>query len=121
MLYDQTGLPWVKPSPNMPDLESALHYGGTCLFEGTNVSVGRGTTMAFQVLGAPWLDPERVIARLDTTALRGVDVQATTFTPVAPTDGKYPGMALRGVQLRVRDRTAYDPTRPRSPCWPRFV
>ncbi len=67
--------------------------------------------MAFQVLGAPWLDPERVIARLDTTALRGVDVQATTFTPVAPTDGKYAGIALRGVRLRVRDRNAYDPTR----------
>ncbi|HXG97472.1 MAG TPA: DUF1343 domain-containing protein [Gemmatimonadales bacterium] len=111
MLYDETGLPWVKPSPNMPDLESALHYGGTCLFEGTNVSVGRGTTLAFQLLGAPWLDPERVIARLDTTALRGVDVQPTTFTPVAPTDGKYAGVALRGVQLHVRDRNVYDPTR----------
>src|SRR6266568_5078566 len=109
--YDETGLPWVKPSPNMPDLESALHYAGTCLFEGTNVSVGRGTTLAFQVLGAPWLDPERVIARLDTMALRGVDVQATTFTPVAPTDGKYAGIALRGVRLHVRDRNAYDPTR----------
>ena len=111
MYYDQTGLPWVKPSPNMPDLESGIHYAGTCLFEGTNLSVGRGTTMAFQVIGAPWLDPGRVIARLDTTALRGVEVRATTFTPIAPTDGKYAGIALRGVQLRVRDRNAYDPTR----------
>jgi len=111
MYYDQTGLPWVKPSPNMPDLESGIHYAGTCLFEGTNLSVGRGTTTAFQVIGAPWLDPGRVIARLDTTALRGVEVRATTFTPIAPTDGKYAGIALRGVQLRVRDRNAYDPTR----------
>jgi uncharacterized protein YbbC (DUF1343 family) len=111
MFYDQTGLPWVKPSPNMPDLESALLYPGTCLFEGTNVSVGRGTTTAFRVLGAPWLDPERVIARLDSAALRGVDVRATLFTPVAPTDGKYAGMALQGIELRVRDRQVYDPTK----------
>src|SRR2546428_7691872 len=62
MLYDESGLPWVKPSPNMPDLESALHYPGTCLFEGTNVSVGRGAPRAFQVIGAPRLDPP---ARVD--------------------------------------------------------
>src|SRR3989454_3328144 len=56
LFYDQTGLPWVKPSPNMPDIESALLYPGTCLFEGTNVSVGRGTATAFRVLGAPSFD-----------------------------------------------------------------
>jgi len=111
LFYDQTGLPWVKPSPNMPDIESALLYPGTCLFEGTNVSVGRGTTTAFRVLGAPWLDPERVIARLDSVALRGVDVRATRFTPIAPTDGKYAGVALQGIELRVRDRQVYDPTK----------
>jgi uncharacterized protein YbbC (DUF1343 family) len=111
MLYDETGLPWVKPSPNMPDLESALVYPGICLFEGTNLSVGRGTPMAFQAIGAPWLDPQRVLANIDTVALRGVDVHATTFTPNAPTDSKYAGMPLRGLQLRVRDRGAYDPTR----------
>jgi len=111
MFYDQTSLPWVKPSPNMPDLESALLYPGTCLFEGTNVSVGRGTATAFRVLGAPWLDPDRVIARLDSSALQGVDVRATLFTPIAPTDGKYAGVALKGVLLRVRDRQVYDPTK----------
>ena len=111
LFYDQTGLPWVKPSPNMPGIESALLYPGTCLFEGTNVSVGRGTTTAFRVLGAPWLDPERVIARLDSVALRGVDVRATRFTPIAPTDGKYAGVALQGIELRVRDRQVYDPTK----------
>lgn len=111
MLYDETGLPWVKPSPNMPDLESALHYPGICLFEGTNVSVGRGTPMAFQVIGAPWLDPARVIATLDSVALRGVAVRPTTFTPNAPTDSKYAGATLPGIQFQVRDRTAYDPTR----------
>jgi len=111
LAYDQTGLPWVKPSPNMPDLESAFHYPGICLFEGTNLSVGRGTAMAFQVLGAPWLDPEAVLARLRTDSIRGVEVVATTFTPVAPTDGKYPGVALRGLRFRVLDRAAYDPTK----------
>ena len=111
LLYDETGLPWVKPSPNMPDLESALHYPGICLFEGTNVSVGRGTARAFQVIGAPWLDPARVIANLDTVALRGVDVRPTTFTPNAPTDNKYAGIALQGLELRVRDRNTYDPTK----------
>jgi uncharacterized protein YbbC (DUF1343 family) len=111
MFYDQTNIPWVKPSPNMPNLESAFHYPGTCLFEGTNVSVGRGTGMAFQVVGAPWLDPARVIARLDSAALRGVDVQPVTFTPLAPTDGKYGGVILQGVRLSVRDRATYDPTK----------
>ncbi|HEX9346046.1 MAG TPA: DUF1343 domain-containing protein [Gemmatimonadales bacterium] len=111
LFYDQTGLPWVKPSPNMPDIESALLYPGTCLFEGTNVSVGRGTATAFRVLGAPWLDPDRVIARLDSSALHGVEVRATRFTPIAPTDGKYAGVALKGIELRVRDRQVYDPTK----------
>ena len=111
ILYDQTALPWIKPSPNMPDLESALDYPGICLFEGTNVSVGRGTAMAFQVIGAPWLDAPRVLAQLDTIALRGVAVRPTTFTPNAPTDGKYAGIALQGLALRVRDRSVYDPTK----------
>ncbi len=111
MLYDQTSLPWVKPSPNMPDLESALHYPGLCLFEGTNVSVGRGTGMAFQVLGAPWLNPTEVLARLDPAALAGVAITPAVFTPVAPTDGKYAGLALPGVRVHVTDRTRYDPTK----------
>jgi len=95
----------------MPSLESALHYPGTCLFEGTNVSVGRGTAMAFQVIGAPWLNPDSVLARLDQAAVAGVEVQATAFTPVAPTDGKYGGVALRGLRLRVTDRARYDATK----------
>src|SRR2546423_10133407 len=111
MFYDQTGLPWVKPSPNMPDIESALLYPGICLFEGTNLSVGRGTARAFQVLGAPWLDPDAVIRRLDDSALVGVEVERTTFTPVGPTDFKYPGITLRGLRLRARDREHYDPTK----------
>ena len=117
MLYDQNGLLWVKPSPNMPDLESAQHYPGTCLFEGTNLSVGRGTAFAFQVIGAPWLDPPLILTHLRGSglgargSLDGVEVTETVFTPRAPTDGKYDGVPLRGVRLRVTDRATYDPTK----------
>jgi uncharacterized protein YbbC (DUF1343 family) len=111
MLYDQTGLPWVKPSPNMPDLESALHYPGICLFEGTNLSVGRGTDFAFHVIGAPWLDADAVRRRLPAVALGGVEVTAIVFTPRAPTDRKYDGQELRGLRVRATDRKVYDPTR----------
>ena len=120
MYFDATGLPWIKPSPNMPDLESAFHYPGTCLFEGTNLSVGRGTPFAFQVIGAPWLHPEAVLRLLQATgngqlgtasALIGVAVDSISFTPNSPTDGKYNGVALKGLRLKVTDRARYDPTR----------
>lgn len=115
MAMDQTGLPWVNPSPNMPSLESAFHYPGLCLFEGTNLSVGRGTPLAFQVIGAPWLDARRVLAALnrarDRDALAGVRVSDTAFTPRAPTDGKYDGVLLEGLRFRVTDRARYDPTK----------
>jgi len=111
MLFDQTGLPWVKPSPNMPDLESALHYPGICLFEGTNLSVGRGTSFAFQVIGAPWLDADSVRRRLPVAALAGVDLRPIVFTPRAPTDRKYDGVELHGLLLHVTDAERYDPTR----------
>ena len=111
--YDATGLPWIKPSPNMPDLESATHYPGTCLFEGTNLSVGRGTPFAFQVVGAPWLDPAAVLRHLRAhpADLAGVSADSIAFAPLHPTDGKYDGVTLRGVRLRVTDRATYDPAR----------
>jgi uncharacterized protein YbbC (DUF1343 family) len=114
LAYDATGLPWVKPSPNMPSLESAWHYPGLCLFEGTNLSVGRGTGVAFQVIGAPWLDPATLLNRLrgqDGDALVGVAVTIDSFTPRAPTDGKYDGVLVRGLRFRVTDRIRYDATR----------
>jgi len=111
--FDTTGLPWIKPSPNMPDLESAMHYPGTCLFEGTNLSVGRGTPFAFQVVGAPWLDPRAVLRRLRAhpADLAGVTVDSIAFAPLHPTDGKYDGVTLRGVRLKVTDRATYDASR----------
>jgi uncharacterized protein YbbC (DUF1343 family) len=117
MFYDETGLPWVRPSPNMPDLESAMHYPGLCLFEGTNLSVGRGTPLAFQVVGAPWLDTAAVLAALRRRdpgwggGLRGVAISGAVFVPRAPSDGKYDGAALPGLRLRVTDRQRYDPTK----------
>ncbi|MBI2402346.1 MAG: DUF1343 domain-containing protein [Gemmatimonadetes bacterium] len=106
--FDQTGLPWVRPSPNLPDLESATHYPGLVVFEGTNLSVGRGTPIAFQVVGAPWLDPAAVRAWLGQVP--GVAVADTVFTPVAPADGKYANERLPAIKVHVTDRGTYDPT-----------
>lgn len=107
---DETGLPWIPPSPNLPTLESASHYPGTCLFEGTNLSVGRGTERAFQQIGAPWLDGEALAARLTARGLPGVRFEAVAFTPRDPGDGKFAGRRLRGVRFVLGDRRSYDPT-----------
>jgi uncharacterized protein YbbC (DUF1343 family) len=107
MWFDATGLPWVNPSPSMPGLESATHYPGLVVFEATSVSVGRGTPIAFQVLGAPWLDPARVLDRIGV--LPGVDLRDTVVTPTAPPDGKFDGESLPSIRLHVRDRAIYDP------------
>jgi uncharacterized protein YbbC (DUF1343 family) len=107
--YDATGLPWVPTSPNMPSLESAAHYPGTCLFEGTNLSVGRGTAEPFRHIGAPWLDADALVARLAAFALPGVTFDTTTFTPASPGDDKYDGEVLRGIRFTVTDREMYDP------------
>lgn len=108
--FDETGLPWVPPSPNMPSLESATHYPGTCLFEGTNLSVGRGTDAPFQQIGAPWLDGRELARRLNAYALPGVRFEPVTFTPRAPGDGKYDGETVHGVRFLTTERGNYDPT-----------
>lgn len=105
--FDATGLPWVRPSPNMPSLESATHYPGLVLFEATNLSVGRGTPIAFQVIGAPWLDPDAVMRRVGEVA--GVALRDTVIIPETPTDAKFPGMVLPAIRLEVLDREQYDP------------
>ncbi len=107
---DDTDLPWVRPSPNMPSLESAAHYPGTCLFEGTNLSVGRGTDEAFQQIGAPWLEGAVLAQRLNSYELSGVRFEPVTFTPDRPDDNKYGGELLSGVRFIATDRTTYDPT-----------
>ena len=108
--FDQTGLPWVAPSPNMHDLTTATHYPGTCLFEGTNLSVGRGTDRPFEQIGAPWLDAEELADRLSARGLEGVRFETVVFTPEDPGDGKFGGRAVRGVRFVATDRRTYDPT-----------
>ena len=107
--FDDTGLVWVPPSLNMPTLESATHYPGTCLFEGTNFSVGRGTTEAFQLLGSPWLDGALWVERLAGYNLPGVRIEISEFTPQDPSDGKFDGVTMTGIRLVVTNRTSYDP------------
>lgn len=106
---DETGLPFVAPSPNLPTFESLLHYPGLCLFEGTNLSVGRGSDHPFEQIGAPWLDPEAVLARVTLAAPPGVAFEAVRFTPHAPGDGKYADTTVAGIRLRVTNRSVYDP------------
>jgi len=105
--FDETGLPWVQPSPNMPGLESATHYPGLVLFEATSLSVGRGTPIAFQVVGAPWLDAPSLAVALDS--LPGVSVRDTVITPIDATDAKHDGVTFPAVRLTVTDRLVYDP------------
>jgi uncharacterized protein YbbC (DUF1343 family) len=107
---DATGLPFIPPSPNLQSLEALFDYPGTCLFEGTNLSVGRGTDAAFRQVGAPWLDTAAVLARVRTGGPAGVAFRGVRFTPRAPGDGKYGDTALAGIRLEVTDRDRYDPT-----------
>ncbi|MFJ9864842.1 exo-beta-N-acetylmuramidase NamZ domain-containing protein [Streptomyces sp. NPDC101165] len=105
--YDASGLPWVPPSPNMPTPDTALVYSGTCMFEGTNLSEGRGTTRPFELLGAEGVDG-RWAAAVNELGLPGVRFREAYF---APTFSKFQGKTVGGVQIHVRDRAAYDPVR----------
>jgi uncharacterized protein YbbC (DUF1343 family) len=106
MWFDQTGLPWVPPSPGMPKLDTAVVYPGTCLFEGTNLSEGRGTTTPFETIGAPWLDGWALADALNARHLPGVKFRPVQFQP---TDSKWQGQLCNGVQLHVLDRTVLRP------------
>lgn len=107
MLFADTGLPWVPPSPNLPTAISALCYAGTCLFEGVNVSVGRGTANPFELVGAPWID-SGFAQRLRQLGLAGVVVREAYFEPTADV---YAGTACCGVQLHVTEPRTFDPLR----------
>jgi uncharacterized protein YbbC (DUF1343 family) len=110
MYFEETGLPFAPPSPNLRHLEALIHYPGLCLFEGTTLSVGRGTDAPFEQLGAPWLDSEATMRALDSLRLPGIAFTAVSFTPEHPGDGKYADTLVRGIRLQVTDRTRYDPT-----------
>jgi beta-N-acetylhexosaminidase len=104
--FDQTGLPFIKPSPNMPNLETAIVYPGLCLLEGTNISEGRGTDMPFRQFGAPWIDSEKLAARLNELNLTGVRFEATSFTP---DQSKYREQKCYGVKIIISDRDLLEP------------
>jgi uncharacterized protein YbbC (DUF1343 family) len=109
--FDRTGLPWVRPSPNMPSLQSAMLYPGLVAFEGTNLSVGRGTPIAFQHVGAPWLNVKATLALLKDRDITGVRFEEESFTPVGPTDGKYPGQTVPGIRIQITNRNSLQSAR----------
>jgi uncharacterized protein YbbC (DUF1343 family) len=108
--WDETGLRFVPPSPNLRSMQSLFHYPGLCLFEGTNLSVGRGSDAPFEQIGAPWLDTAAVLARVRSAHLSGVSFHGVGFTPRRPGDGKFGDTLVAGIRLEVTDRSAYDPT-----------
>jgi uncharacterized protein YbbC (DUF1343 family) len=109
--FDRTGLPWVRPSPNMPSLQSAMLYPGLVAFEGTNLSVGRGTTTAFQILGAPWLKAAEVVEMLKARDIRGVRFIVEEYTPQNPADNKFANQKIPGIRVLVTNRNSMQPSR----------
>src|SRR5262249_53599655 len=106
MSWEDTGLPWVAPSPNMPSLDTARVYPGGCLIEGTNLSEGRGTTRPFELVGAPYLDGRRLARALTQRRLPGVPFRAPGFPPPSQ---KWKGRLCEGVQVHVSDRARFRP------------
>jgi uncharacterized protein YbbC (DUF1343 family) len=104
MWFDETGWPWVIPSPNMPTLDTATVYPGLVAFEGTNVSEGRGTTRPFELFGAPWIDGNALAAKLNALGLAGVRFREAWFTP---SFSKFQGQLCGGCQVHVTDRSAF--------------
>lgn len=106
MWFDDTGLPWVLPSPNMPTLDTATVYTGTCFFEGTNVSEGRGLSRPFEIFGAPWIDAQGLRKEMMSYNLPGVAYREAYFSPF---DWKFRKEACSGLQVYVTDRDAFKP------------
>jgi len=104
--YDETDVPWVMPSPNMPTVEAATVFPGTVHFEGTQISEGRGTTRPFELIGAPYIVAEQFAAELNNQNLAGVYFRACIFRP---TFQKHGGVSCEGVQIHVLDRNAFEP------------
>ena len=108
--YDDTGLPWVPPSPNMPTLTTAALYPGLCLFEGTNMSEGRGTTTPFEYIGAPWCDGERWAELLNDCQMPGVRFRPVVFTPAPATETtKHAKQTCGGVAIHITNRAQFRP------------
>ena len=108
MSFEDTLLPWVVPTPNLPTVNTAYAYNATCIFEGTNVAEGRGTTTPFELIGAPWLKSERLAEELNAYNLPGVYFRPQYFTP---TFSKYAGELCGGVYVHITDRNAFEAVR----------
>ena len=106
MWYDQTGLPWISPSPNIPTLKTSTVYPGQVFLEGTNISEGRGTTKPFEQFGTPWINGRELAQKLNTLALPGVKFREISFTP---SFSKFTNKLCSGAQLHVQDRTLFQP------------
>jgi uncharacterized protein YbbC (DUF1343 family) len=113
MWFDQTGLDWVKPSPNLPSLKSLIAYTGTCLFEGLNISAGRGTEKPFQYIGAPWIKNFETVSLLNSIGLKGVEFDTITFTPEKKAfHSRSPyltGKSSNSIFVKITDRNAFEP------------
>jgi len=106
LYFDDTDLPFVLPSPNIPTIDTALNYIGTCIFEATNISEGRGTTKPFELIGAPFIDSRELCRRMASHHFDGVMFRRAFFTP---TFSKHKGELCEGLQIHVTDRSVYRP------------
>lgn len=104
-LLPDVAVPWISPSPNIPTFEAALCYIGTCVFEGTNLSEGRGTPLPFQLVGAPWVNAAELAKRMNQKQIPGVYFRECTF---APTTSKFAGQTCQGVQLHITDPQTFE-------------
>lgn len=111
-LFDETGIKWIDPSPNMVSLDAAIIYPGLCLIEGTNVSEGRGTMKPFLTIGAPFIDSKALIKELDSYHLKGVEFITTSFTPKSipnmSTNPKFKDVPCTGIEIRIKDRNGIE-------------
>jgi uncharacterized protein YbbC (DUF1343 family) len=107
--FDDTGLPWIDPSPNIRSLDAALNYAGLVLTEATTLTIGRGTDAPFSYVGAPWLDPVRLLERVRTYDIPGVALDTAAFVPEGEGWVPFRGERVRAVRLRITDREAYQP------------
>jgi len=104
--FSSTKLPWVMPSPNMPTPDTAAVYPGSVIFEGTNISEGRGTTRPFEIIGAPWIEPEMFAGAMNSRNLQGVYFRPLHFQPAFH---KWAGELCGGVQIHIADREKFQP------------
>lgn len=110
MWFEDTGLPWTNPSPNLRSPDALKNYPGTVYFEGTNLTEGRGTPRPFEQIGAPWLRAAEMVRVMNDRGMPGVRLEAITMT-VEPTAAKHPGLTIPAIRFVITDRNAYRPVR----------